>query len=166
MILLQKVLGELRDGRTQLWWRGMFSRKEQCTEDQILCWNCEEAVHQTAISCPYCNVEIHRHPVQKATSSQKITPLSQPSANADHSRTPEHADGLLQTLRFACSLFCLLAGSAMLFLSLLIALFAKGGTFTLSWNAHSWSAFLGLGLASLSFGTMFFQKLSSSSDEP
>ena len=144
----------------------MFSRQEHCASDQILCWNCEEAVHQTVIVCPYCNVEIHRHPVQKVSEQTKITALSQPGVSSvDHGHVVDTGESPAQTLRFLGSLFLLLLGSSLFFLAILIALFSRGGCFTLSWPEHSWSAFFGLGLALLAFGTMVFQKLPGASEE-
>jgi hypothetical protein len=144
----------------------MFSRQEHFADDQVICWNCEETVHQTAIVCPYCHVEIHRHHVQKAADSAKITTLS-PSPNVSESKVhlADRVEGPLQTVRFLCSLLLLLAGSALFFISMLIALFSKGGTFTLSWPEQSWSAYFGLGIALLAFGTLFLQKVSGSADD-
>ena len=138
----------------------MFSRQEHHTEDQVICWNCEEAVHQSAIVCPYCNVEMHRHTVQKASESQKITPITENSQNPhEPSITSDALSGAAQTLRFLCSLFLLLSGSALFFLAVIIALFSRDGAFTISWQEHTWSAFFGLGLSLLAFGTLFMQKL-------
>lgn len=130
----------------------MYSMQDHCTDDQIVCWNCEEAVHQSALQCPYCYAELHRHPVQKAT---KITVL-------DHKiPTPAPESGVRQSVSFVLSLLFLLAGSSLFFLSLMIALFAKDGSFTISWSDHAWTAFFGLGLAFVSFGVLFLQQLSS-----
>jgi hypothetical protein len=144
----------------------MFSRQEHHTEDQVICWNCEEAVHQSVLVCPYCNVDIHRHHVQKAPEQQKITPLSQSSPTTSEPLcNNDSPDGAMQTLRFLCSLFLLLAGSALFFLAVIIAFFAHDGAFTISWQEHTWSAFFGLGLSLLAFGTFFLQKLSSAAEE-
>lgn len=145
----------------------MYSRQEHHTEDQVICWNCEEVVHQSVLVCPYCNVEIHRHTPQKAFEQQKITPLPQPLhiISTDISHTHDSSENGSQTLRFLFSLFFLLSGSALFFLAVIIALFARDGTFTLSWQEHTWSAFFGLGLCLLACGAFFMQNLSCSTEE-
>ena len=150
-------MGALGNRPPQEYWT-MFSRQEQCIDDQIICWNCEEAVHQSAIVCPYCNVELHRHPVQKASEFTKIATLPQPE-RASH-RGAEVSEGAMSTIRFLCCLMLMLAGSSLFFLAILVALFSRGGSFTLSWPEHCWSAFFGLGLSLLSFGAFFLQKVS------
>ena len=144
----------------------MFSRQEHHTDDQVICWNCEEAVHQSTIICPYCNVEIHRHQVQKALDKEKITQLPQSQfSNQPKHREPSESAAIGQTLSFLCALALLLSGSALFFLAVIIALFARDGAFTLSWPEHSWSAFFGLGLFLLSMGMLCMQKLSGTSDD-
>ena len=144
----------------------MFSRQEHHTEDQVICWNCEETVHQSAIVCPYCNADIHRHQVQKATDCQKITPLTQqPLSSSDLTSGTDTYEKGSHTFRFLCSLFFLLAGSSLFFLSVMIALFARDGAFTISWQEHTWSAFFGLGLSLLSAGVFAMQKLPNVTEE-
>jgi hypothetical protein len=144
----------------------MYSRQEHYTDDQIICWNCEEAVHPSAIVCPYCNVEVHRHHVQKISDQQKITPLIQHEiASTEPSRNKDTSESAHQTLPFLCSLFFLLSGSALFFLAVIIAFFARDGVFTVSWEEHTWSAFFGLGLFLLAFGMLFMQRLSDVAEE-
>lgn len=146
----------------------MFSRQEHHSDDQVICWNCEEAVHQSAIVCPYCNVEIHRHAVEKVSGIKKITPISQePLSHVPQSpqnRAFERSS-FGQTFSFLSSLFLLLSGSALFFLAVIIAFFARDGAFTLTWPEHSWPAFFGLGIALLAIGTLCLQKLSGGSEE-
>jgi hypothetical protein len=138
----------------------MYSTQEHFADNQILCWNCEEAVHESASQCPYCNVAIDRHPVQKA-STEKITVLPKPKNFA----VEKHVEESEPLFGFMISLLLMLSGSALFFLSIIIALFSKDGNFTISWSEHSWSGFFGFGLALLSFGTLFLQKLSEPSEE-
>ena len=140
----------------------MFSRQEQRNCDQVVCWNCEESVHETVLVCPYCNVDIKRHPVAKASDQPKITHLPRVKLPSDQGE----AEGTVHTLAFLGSLLLLLAGSSLFFLAILIALFSRGGSFTISWPEHQWSAFFGLGLTLLSLGTYLFQKVPSGREEP
>jgi hypothetical protein len=141
----------------------MFSRQEHHTNDQIICWNCEEAVHQSVIACPYCNADLHRHQVQKVSDQTKITPILQQhtplSPELPRSTESPETAGIGQTISLLGSLFLLLSGSAFFFLAVIIAFFARDGAFTLSWPEHSWSAFFGLGLFLLSLGVMCMQRL-------
>jgi hypothetical protein len=145
----------------------MFSRQEHRNSDQVICWRCEEAVHETALVCPYCNADIKRHPVQKATEAAKITPLPHVGPVVDQ-RQPHHdeEESPTHTLAFLGSLFLLLAGSALFFLAVLIALFSRGGSFTVSWPEHRWSAFFGLGMTLLALGAFLFQKVPGGQEEP
>lgn len=144
----------------------MFSRQEHRNSDQIVCWNCEEAVHETALTCPYCNVDIKRHPVQKASQDPKITPLPHIGPPLDQKLLHSEDESPTLNLAFLGSLFFLLAGSALFFLAILIALFSRGGSFTVSWPEHRWSAFFGLGLTLLALGTYLFQKIPGGQEEP
>ena len=145
---------------------GMFSRQEHHTDDQVICWNCEEAVHQSVIVCPYCNVEVHRKQVQKASEQNKITTISQQSISLPEMiPIGETTESSMQTLSFLCSLFLLLAGSALFLLAVIIAFFARDGVFTISWQEHTWSAFFGLGLSLLAGGAFFMQNISPAVEE-
>lgn len=144
----------------------MFSRQEHRNSDQVICWNCEEAVHETALVCPYCNADIKRHPVQRATDSAKITPLPHVGPAIDHRQPQVEVESPTLNLAFLGSLFLLLAGSALFFLAILIALFSRGGSFTVSWPEHRWSAFFGLGLTLLALGAFLFQKVPGGQEEP
>ena len=140
----------------------MFSRQESRSCDQVICWNCEETVHETVLVCPYCNVDVKRHPVVKPSDAAKITRLPQTRSSEEVHAEPEAA---VHTLAFLGSLLLLLAGSALFFLAILIALFSRGGSFTVSWPEHQWSAFFGMGLTLLSLGTFLFQKVPRETDE-
>ena len=107
---------------------------------------------------------MQRHPVAKAADQTKITPL--PRTNLPSDQTHDEADGVTHTLAFLGSLLLLLAGSALFFLAILIALFSRGGSFTVSWPEHRWSAFFGLGMTFLSLGTFLFQKVPNGHEEP
>ena len=145
----------------------MFSRQEHQTDDQVICWNCEEAVHQSAIVCPYCNVDIQRHQVVKASGREKITPLPKTAFTAAHEscQTIHSSESVAQMLRFAATLFFFLSGSALFVLAIVIALFARDGAFTISWTEQSWLAFFGLGLSLLSGGMFFMSSLSERPEE-
>ena len=145
----------------------MYVIKESLVDEQVVCWNCEEMVHESALQCPYCNVELQKHVLQKAFSpTPKITPITQyaavqetiPQQQHEHSETGS-------TAAFIVSLFLFLGGSAFLFLATMVFFFSQNGSFTISWPSHIASAFLGLGMASVAFGTLFFQRLSSASEE-
>jgi len=127
----------------------MISAQEHLVDEQIVCWNCEETVHESAVQCPYCYVDMARHPVER---DSKIAPFH-------HTHTSEEISAKEGTLSFLFSLLFLLSGSALFFLSVLVAFFARGGEFTLRWSEQNWSAFLGLGIAFLSFGTIFLQNV-------
>ena len=140
----------------------MFSRQESRSCDQVICWNCEETVHETVLVCPYCNVDVKRHPAVKASERAKITRLPQARPSEQSRREPGEA---AHTIAFLGSLLLLLAGSALFFLAVLIALFSRGGSFTVSWPERQWSAFFGLGLTLLSLGTFLFQKVPRESED-
>lgn len=132
----------------------MYSTQERVTDNQVICWNCEEAVHESTTQCPYCHVSINRHPVQKA-STEKITVLPHPR----HPPVEKQEEESEPFFAFLISLLLMLAGGTLFFLSIIIALFSRDGIFTLSWSEHSWSGFFGFGMALLAFGTLFLQKL-------
>ena len=79
--------------------------------------------------------------------------------------TGETTESSMQTLSFLCSLFLLLAGSALFLLAVIIAFFARDGVFTISWQEHTWSAFFGLGLSLLAGGAFFMQNISPTIEE-
>jgi hypothetical protein len=140
-------------------WRPMYVIKEPLAEEQVVCWNCEELVHESALQCPYCNIELHKHQLEKpvTTASTKITPITPytPTPNEQQQSIPKSGS----TFSFICSLFLFLGGSAFLFLSAMVFFFAQDGFFTICWPQHTWSAFLGLGMAAVAFGTLFFQRV-------
>lgn len=147
----------------------MYSIKEPLESEQVLCWNCEEMVHESALQCPYCNIELRKHSLQKAPSesykTQKITPISQYTVS--HSvpqKQPLLEKKADSSFAFVCSLLLFLTGSSFLLLATFISFFSKEGFFTISWQEHSWSAFLGLGMAAIAFGTLFFQRISTTSE--
>jgi len=133
----------------------MILAQEHLVDEQVVCWNCEETVHESAVQCPYCYVEMNRHGVERAS---KVTPFR-------HTAALEEASTKGGTLSFLFSLLFLLSGSALFFLSVLVAFFARNGEFTLRWSEQSWSSFLGLGMAFLAFGTIFLQSVPGSSEE-
>jgi len=127
---------------------------QELLDEQVVCWNCEEVVHESAIQCPYCYVEVSKRAIERRLTSDAFQ---------------EEAEAVEGTgsgvFSFVFSLFFLLSGSAMFFLSVIIACFSKGGEFTLSWSEQSWTAFLGLGMTFLALGTIFLQNLPSASEE-
>ena len=133
----------------------MISAQEQLADEQIVCWNCEETVHESAVQCPYCYVEMSRH---EPETGSKVTPFR-------HTPSIEEASAQGGTLSFLFSLLFLLSGSALFFLSVLVAFFARNGEFTLRWSEQSWSGFLGLGMAFLAFGTIFLQSVPGGREE-
>lgn len=140
--------------------------KESLIDEQIVCWNCEESVHESALQCPYCNVELRKHPLQKAASSTpKITPITQYAAPQTASSAHQESRETGSTASFVASLFLFLGGSAFLFLAVMVFFFSQNGSFTISWPRHMSSAFLGLGMAFVAFGTLFFQRLTNDSEE-
>jgi len=138
----------------------MILTQEHLADEQVICWNCEETVHESATQCPYCYVEVNRHQVEKASEKdQKVTPF----LNTPH-KAPDESPAKGGTFSFLTSLLFLLSGSALFFLAVLIAFFARNGGFVLRWSEQSWSSFLGLGMAFLAFGTIFLQNVPGSSD--
>jgi len=125
----------------------------QVYDEQVVCWNCEETVHESAVQCPYCYVELNRHQLERPKQHQ--TPFAD---------LPEQSPSTIsqagEKVAFLFSLFFLLMGSALFFLAVLISFFARDGEFVLRWPETSWPAFFGLGMAMLAFGTLFAQKLS------
>jgi hypothetical protein len=141
----------------------MYVIKEPLVEEQVVCWNCEELVHESALQCPYCNIELHKHTLEKpAAPSTKITPITPYTATQNE---PQSLPKSESTFSFVCSLFLFLTGSAFLFLAAMVFFFAQDGFFTICWPQHTSSAFLGLGMAAVAFGTLFFQRVSGSSED-
>jgi hypothetical protein len=135
---------------------------QNLVDEQIQCWNCEESVHSFTSNCPYCRVDLHRHPVQKAAVPQdKITPIP----HLHVSEKPVVQEESFSTFSFVLSLFFLISGSSLFFLAIAITLFSRDGAFTLSWTEQSWTAFLGLGITFAAIGFLFLQRLPDSSQE-
>jgi hypothetical protein len=144
----------------------MYVIKEPLVDEQVLCWNCEEMVHESALQCPYCNIELRKHSLQKAAPpSSKITPIT-PYAVTKSAPVEQHEPVPTgSTFAFISTLFLFLGGSAFLFLAAMVFFFAQDGFFTISWPKHTSSAFLGLGMAAIAFGTLFLQNVSGSSED-
>jgi hypothetical protein len=135
---------------------------QELIDEQIQCWNCEETVHGFSSHCPYCRADIHRHPILKASpTNEKITPIPRLQTVEEPPVIQEHSS----TFSFILCLLFLVAGSAMFFLAIAITLFARNGSFTISWPENNWTAFLGLGITFVSLGILFLQRLSDSSSE-
>jgi hypothetical protein len=132
--------------------------QERVIENQLLCWNCEESVHHLAATCPYCHADLSLYPQQEEKIAEpKITQLPRYVAPKPVKQVQSAAVG--GTLHTALSLLFLLAGSSLFILAVIIFLFAKDGSFTISWPEHSWTAFFGLGTALMAFGTIFLQRV-------
>jgi len=133
---------------------------------KTLCFNCEEYVDERAPRCPYCRADLLPS-VQNYGNEEKITSLPLNKNRKTSSETSEKTvanRGPLGFSKLIFSLFFLLTGSTLFFLSIMIALFSKDGFFVLSWQEQSWSAFFGLGTALISFGFIFFQNPVSKED--
>jgi hypothetical protein len=138
----------------------MYVIKESLLDEQVVCWNCEEMVHESALQCPYCSVELRKHELQKATlSTPKITPIEQYTTTqcAPKPHREQQRSGSMVSFVFSLSFF--LGGSAFLFLAAMIFFFSQEGVFAICWPKHNAFAFLGLGMAALSFGTLFLQNV-------
>jgi len=126
---------------------------EPVRHDQTLCWNCEEVVHTHASQCPYCKVQL-KHST-KAThvvsSGDKITPLpaALPQAESSFPSPKEESHALGNTILSICLLF---GGCNLLFLGILVGLFSRNGTFSLSWAEAHWPIYFGAGIAFVAFG--------------
>lgn len=148
----------------------MFLRQPSCADDQVVCWSCEESVHQSALVCPYCRADMQRHAAQNALHAPKValvmkrTPSSTAEASSERARgQPEEvAEG--GPLTYLVALFALLLGSSLVLLALLIFCFSKDGSFSISWPERSWASFFGLGLTFFGVGAFFFQMLSNSEE--
>lgn len=140
----------------------MTSSREQTVHNQLPCWNCEEIVHVSASSCPYCNAALHHAKTSVPASTHiptsnskntnsKITQLIPTQAPlAPHDLNEPHP--IPKTGPAILSLFLLLAGCNILFLGILIALFSRDGSFSLQWAEQHWPAYFGLGIALTAFG--------------
>ena len=146
----------------------MYVIKEPLLDEQVVCWNCEEMVHESALQCPYCNVDLRKHAPQKASlsSTPKITPINPYVVAAQNVPQPVQGDQKSgSALSCILSLFLFLGGSAFLFLAMIVFFFSENGSFTISWQQHSASAFLGLGMAAVAFGMLLFQGIDDSSKQ-
>lgn len=144
----------------------MYVIKEPLVEEQVLCWNCEEMVHESALQCPYCNIELRKHALQKASPvSAKITPITPYAVKQNASVEQQEQPQSGSMFAFISSLFLFLSGSAFLFLAAMVFFFAQDGFFTITWPRHMASAFLGLGMAFVAFGTLFLQRVSGPAGE-
>lgn len=140
----------------------MHNSQEQFALDQTICWNCEELVHISASSCPYCNSTLKRQ--QKTSSStlsnEKITPLVAPTSTQlpkeDSFSFEEPKESLSSPF---LSSFFLFGGCNLLFLGILVGLFSKDGYFTLSWKEAYWPAYFGCGIALTTLGLLALQSI-------
>lgn len=143
----------------------MTSSREQIIHNQLLCWNCEEIVHEQARVCPYCNVDLHRQ-----SKDSKITHLSGHLVSEEKPKKPpvtpsnllpssSQANTSDSSLAALSSLGLLFLGTAFLFLGILVALFSQDGVFTLSWAEHHWPLYVGGGIALSSLGLLLLKKV-------
>ena len=104
---------------------------------------------------------MHKHALQKPTqASTKITPIT-PYAVTQNAPVERHEPAKIgSTFAFISALLLFLGGSAFLFLAAMVFFFAQDGFFTITWPQHTASAFLGLGMAAVAFGTLFLQRVS------
>ena len=129
----------------------MTLSKEHIAHDQLLCSNCEEIVHISASSCPYCNASLQPKNTLSSISGSKITSLissDSPVTAEKHPTSQPKTDSSSAVL----SLLLLLGGCNVLFLGILIALFSKEGSFSLQWPEQHWPVYFGMGIALTSFG--------------
>jgi hypothetical protein len=128
----------------------MFTSSEE--DDQLVCWNCEEAIHSDALYCPYCTADIKKHvPVRKTPVAQIGLPKKALSHEARVTRSSWPFFTLL-------SFVFVLVGTAFLFLAVMVLLFSTDGLCTLTWHEKSFSSYFGLGLALFFCGLYFVQQ--------
>lgn len=139
--------------------REQISLKGQIADDQLLCWNCEEIVHTSALSCPYCNASLKNTITTSGISTHsKITQLIPTQEKTLPQESPSKEPVI--TTGPALATICLLFGGCnILFLGILIALFSREGSFSLSWPEAHWPAYFGLGIALTAFGLMTLKKV-------
>jgi hypothetical protein len=129
-------------------------------ESQLACWSCEEVVHHSALYCPYCSADLQKHPPLR-TEVPKAQAILPKTAHIDCTRASQNEttkSNLFSSVGFMLTLFFMLAGSAFLFLSIVIVTFSKAGSFTISWQERSWLPYFGLGLAFVAFGVYLMQQ--------
>lgn len=141
--------------------------KANLSSSQILCWNCEEVVHEYAARCPYCSKDLTNAqksptlPNLQSISSEKISPiLPMATPTREQEKVEEELPSLLPDgFTVLVSLAALLAGSFFLFFGVVIKLFSVNGSFVLEWKASSWPYFVLSSLVLLVLGLYTLSKL-------
>lgn len=141
--------------------------KANLSSSQILCWNCEEVVHEYAARCPYCSKDLTNSqkpssvPTIQSLPTEKISPIH-PIATPiqEQEKVEEEQPSLLPDgFTVLVSLAALLAGSFFLFFGVVIKLFSVNGSFVLEWKASSWPYFVLSSLVLLVLGLYTLSKL-------
>ncbi len=108
--------------------------------DKRLCWNCDGTVPFDLSSCPYCGVNLEPFHASSFEAALKTKALSEsPVAGAlaqpvalQKEPVPVPQDGR----RESKALILLIPGATLALFGLILLLFAKNGTLTLSWKSN------------------------------
>ena len=157
---------------------------ETSVSSQVVCSYCEESVHRYASQCPYCQNDLTSAPKNSFDPNAQQNALFSPSKQQEKiTQIPGHSfqntlpvieqdevssteegleDDILPEAPSAFSvifsLVPLLAGSFFFFFGALLKLFAKNGTFALSWNAEQWPYYVFPSLVLIVFGLSALSK--------
>lgn len=126
-----------------------------------LCGRCEEYISTDLDACSYCDTPIGQSSLYEEIKSDKNPFFA--SSSLSHNNQKLSLEPKKSTssspMVYITSLLFLLIGGAFFFLGVTFPLIASDGLVTLSWNASSWSSFLGIGLLFITSGYLFLQKI-------
>lgn len=128
----------------------------QSLNTQSRCWNCEEAVHRLADSCPYCKKSLqvfHISPedqVEAALYSARTSDQEAPYLREKTQTVAVEKSDLASLLLATATLSC---AGILFVLAALIWIFSDGGSFTLEWPESMWRTFGAVGLLLLIAGS-------------
>lgn len=118
--------------------------------NQVICSNCEEQVHPSAISCPYCNCNLKapmatREKICDSLQEQFLQHTkklqmenSVPRKEKEHVEKEVLEEPSSETAAdVLIPLFTMLTGSCFLFFALFLKLFSKNGKLVFEWKGES-----------------------------
>lgn len=139
-----------------------------------LCWNCEGNVSLADENCPYCGVGVqsallqgyqenftppYRLGSQQRSETIPESPFKSKATEEVEEESQEETEAAAEFKKFLITMSLMLSGSVFLIFGVVLALFSKGGVFTLQWNSTYWYAYLILALPLLLFGWNSLQRL-------
>ncbi len=120
---------------------------------QSRCWNCEEAVHRLADSCPYCKKSLHVFHISPEDQVEATLYSGQIASHAQEKPQTVPEDKSSPVLSLLVATAALSCAGILFVLAALIWMFSDGASFTLEWPESMWRTFGAVGLLLLVAGS-------------